>query len=48
MLTMSLGIAQLRACLEWSESAIAMLSAAEASPASNPTQENSLTAKNNP
>jgi len=46
MLTMSLGVAQLRACLEWCESAIAMLSAPEAIPASNATTEKSLSATN--
>jgi DNA-binding PadR family transcriptional regulator len=35
MLTLSHGVAQLRAAVEWSEYAIAMLSASEASPASN-------------
>jgi len=48
MLTMSLGVAQLRACIEWSESALATLSAPEASPASNPTPDSSLSTKNNP
>jgi DNA-binding PadR family transcriptional regulator len=46
MLTLSLGVAQLRACIEWSESALAMLS--EASPASNPSPRSSLIAKKNP
>ena len=43
MLTLSLGVAQLRACLEWSQSALAMLS--EAAPA---IQETKLITKNTP
>ncbi|MGA2653795.1 MAG: PadR family transcriptional regulator [Terracidiphilus sp.] len=48
MLTLSLGVTQLHAALEWSESALTMLSASEASPASNPQPGNNLTAKDNP
>jgi len=48
MLTLSLGVAQLRASVEWSEFALTTLSAPEASPVSSPTPENSLAAKNNP
>lgn len=48
MLTMSLGIAQLRACLEWSESALTMLSVSEAASASHTTSENYPSIKNNP
>ena len=36
MLTHTFGVAQIRSTLEWSESALAMLSAAEAAAASNP------------
>jgi DNA-binding PadR family transcriptional regulator len=48
MLTLSLGVAQLRASVEWSEFALTMLSAPEAFPASTPTPEYSLAASNNP
>lgn len=48
MLTLSLGVAQLRASLQWSESALQQLSLPEPSPASNPTSETSLIAKKNP
>ncbi|MHB8304155.1 MAG: PadR family transcriptional regulator [Acidobacteriaceae bacterium] len=36
MLTLTYGVAQIRSALEWSESALAMLSSAEAAAASNP------------
>ena len=48
MLTLSLGVAQLRACVEWSESALEMLSHPEAAPASNPATEESPAAINTP
>ncbi|MGA3048383.1 MAG: PadR family transcriptional regulator [Terracidiphilus sp.] len=47
MLTLSLGVAQLRAAVEWSESALAMLSASEAGPTSNPQSQGTLS-NNNP
>ena len=48
MLTLSLGVAQLRACVEWSESTLDMLSHPEAAPASNPATEESPAAINTP
>jgi len=48
MLTLSLGVAQLRACVEWSESTLDMLSHPEAAPASNPATEESPAEINTP
>ena len=48
VLTLSFGLAQIRSALEWSESALAMLSASEAAPASNPQPEDALPVANHP